>query len=57
MSEAKKCDRCGKYADKSDFGVLAVNRREGGLNWDKYADLCSECYKKVIRWLDDEVEK
>lgn len=57
MSEAKKCDRCGRYGEVEGFGRVCVKDKFYGVNWDMRADLCEECYKKLSQWLCGEVEK
>ena len=57
MREARKCDRCGRHGVPKDFGKVAVNDKVYEPKWALRADLCGECYKKLIRWLDGEVEK
>ena len=57
MSNAKKCDRCGKFYDK----YKGVRRIEGGFFYDSIAlsgdkcafiDLCETCMTDLINWLD-----
>lgn len=57
MSEARKCDRCGRHGVPKDFGKVAVNDKVYEPKLALRADLCGECYKKLIRWLDGEAEK
>ena len=57
MSEAMKCDRCGRYGVSKDFGKIAASDKVYEPKWGIRADICEECYKKLIRWLDGEVEK
>lgn len=63
MSDAKKCDRCGGYYDRSKveigrnkllFGYVALYSRVGSQI--KRCDLCDNCVKKLINWLDNEKE-
>ena len=54
--EAMKCDRCGRYYDKTDYEqhihVYSVEWVRG-----RNFDLCPDCMGKLARWLRDEVEK
>lgn len=58
MSAAKKCDRCGDYFQpKSWWGQYAlVINPEYGIEGRSF-DLCDECMKKLVKLLEDEVEK
>lgn len=61
MSDAKKCDRCG------GFYTLHIENEEDNIAGisllDKYdrvqqsLDLCQECRKKLMRWLEKKGEK
>lgn len=57
MSDARKCDRCGKYSDARSAGKIALRCNGESSRWDKYIDLCEDCVGKVKRWLTNEVEK
>lgn len=57
MSNAKKCDRCGKYSDVRSAGKIAFKSNDESPRWDKYMDLCEDCFAKAKRWLTNEVEK
>ena len=58
MSNAKKCDRCGKYYPHPGLNgqyVTVVNDK-----WKMAGecfDLCDECMRKLVKWLEGEVEK
>lgn len=61
MADAKKCDRCGKYYTEREqryvvngfyvgcVEILSIN----GNCIDKY-DLCDDCIKKLMRYLNHE---
>ena len=61
MSDAKKCDRCGKLYDNYDGRKV----QEGGNSYIKLAllrgwndsfrqyDLCPECIKLLIKWIKE----
>lgn len=57
MSNARKCDRCGKYSDVSRAGEIAFKDDIGSFKWDKCMDLCEDCLGKLKRWLTNEAEK
>ena len=57
MSDARKCDRCGKYSDVGSAGKIALKSNVESSRWDEYMDLCEECFAKAKRWLTDEVDK
>ena len=47
VSEAKKCDRCGKFYEVTN------EENVGKVIWiGKQVDLCSECTEKLHNWLD-----
>ena len=46
MSNAKKCDRCGKYFEP--YSTLISIKK-----FDRYKfDLCPKCMKAFVRWLN-----
>lgn len=57
MSEAKKCDRCGKLYEKydtyEDNGIIFTcgDNEEGGTG-DKI-DLCPDCMKELKNWIEN----
>lgn len=58
MSTVKKCDRCGAYYPHPGLRgqrVLVVNDK-WKMTGQEF-DLCDECMRKLLKWLDDEVEK
>lgn len=57
MSSAIKCDRCGKYSDVCRNGKIAFKSNVESIKWEKYMDLCEDCFGKVKQWLTNEVEK
>ena len=51
MSEAKKCDRCGKFYE-------ATNEENTQLIWlRKQFDLCPECTEKFHDWFNNSEEE
>lgn len=57
MSNAKQCDRCGRFFtypgwSKTSYIVTDEWRGDG-----KKFDFCPDCERKLVRWLKDEVEK
>lgn len=48
MSEAKKCDRCGKYYDPYYTEILLA---KGALQ--NVIDLCPECERELTDWLSE----
>ena len=46
MSNAKKCDRCGKYFDPYLAGIRVQNPHRN------YFDLCPKCMRAFVRWLN-----
>ena len=49
MSNAKKCDRCGKFYEKT-FRQIYVVKDNGCCNTK--IDLCDECQKELIDWVE-----
>lgn len=52
---AKRCDRCGRFYDKSarkadEYFLMRLGARK---NIRTSIDLCGECKKDLKRWLDD----
>ena len=61
MSNAKKCDRCGKYYDRYDGVVSSTGLRYTqiqllGDNTVTF-DLCEGCMNTFLTWLDGLVKK
>ena len=57
MSSAIKFDRCGNYSDVCRNGKIAFKSNVESIKWEKYMDLCEDCFGKVKQWLTNEVEK
>ena len=58
MSNAKKCDRCGAFYEKSNPGGGCIEHAENKMcSSTMKADLCPWCYSKLTRWLKDEVDR
>lgn len=58
MSTVKKCDRCGAYYPHPGLHEKRVFITDD--TWKmvgKWIDLCDDCMRKLLKWLDDEVEK
>lgn len=54
MSEAMKCDRCGKYVDGSDIPTIRGWRTETARRVGSpmlKMDLCNECYETLEEFL------
>lgn len=67
MSDAKRCDRCGKFYVKSSipfakYGTSIINGEYTVIvgaalftqipGVDKSFDLCDECLEQLINWLE-----
>lgn len=61
MADAKKCDRCGKYYTDSEKQYTFDGFRVGCIKLMSvdgfcigYYDLCDNCVKKLMRYLNHE---
>lgn len=62
MSEAKKCDRCGKFYEENELmesKCSVLGSTIGGINTatkdgrkDEHFDLCDDCIKSLFAWLN-----
>lgn len=50
MANAKKCDRCGKYFDRSNFWL--VIKDDNLFHCDEDKDLCQECCEEFNKWFN-----
>lgn len=60
MSEAKKCDRCGKFYEENELmesKCSVLGSTIGGINTatkdgrkDEHFDLCDDCVKSLFIW-------
>lgn len=62
MAKNYTCDRCGKpYYPAQWHPRFAVSERcytdmeQSKFVW-KYVDLCNDCYTRLAKWLDGEVD-
>ena len=53
MAKALKCDRCGSFYDlitePRDYKIQDFSEV---IKYEKYVDLCPDCYKKLLNFLD-----
>ena len=50
-----KCERCGKTWDYSPFQNMSFPVLYLGIGVE--ADLCSECQKDLLKWLNDKKQE
>lgn len=60
MSDAKKCDRCGKFYDAYEpindaSGFRFINSWNGALQG--IYDLCPDCMEELTKWLTNPKEE
>lgn len=57
MSDAKKCDRCGRFFER-DEQSCEMRITQDLLDFrHKHYDLCPDCMSKLERWLSNEVDR
>ena len=49
MSEARKCDRCGKFYEPYSEKVHIHRYKYASLEW---YDLCPECNAGFVKWMN-----
>ena len=57
MADAKRCDRCGKYyiANEQEFKGCSLRHQKYSTQ-SIYFDLCDECVRKLLNFLNHSVE-
>lgn len=57
MSNAKQCDRCGRFFPHPGWNKTSYITTDEWRGDGKEFDFCPDCERKLVRWLKDEVEK
>lgn len=54
MAKALKCDRCGQFYDLlTELRNYRIRDFSESCKYEKYVDLCPDCYEKLINFLDE----
>ena len=56
--EARTCDRCGRFFDKTErYQTIRVFSTEMKEKNGDCLDLCHDCMKKLVSWLENGMER
>lgn len=51
MADAKKCDRCGEFFDKTGMTEMAELNMRNGYSISRRYDLCDRCAEDLMKFM------